>query len=124
MMFFQSDETQNIIRYIKETYNHEPQFLWEKFPCNAVFRHKYNKKWYAVLINLSKRKLGIEKDGATDILVVKCDPLLIGSLIDGEKYFPAYHMNKEHWITIVIDKTTIDEIAHMIDMSYEITKKK
>lgn len=122
-MFFQSDKTKKIIHYIKEKYKNEPEFLWLKFPNNAIFRHEDNQKWYAALINLSKRKLGISEDGEIDILVLKCDPVMIGSLIDHKKYFSAYHMNKEHWITVMIENTSEEEIHTMLDLSYEITKK-
>nr|QGT51229.1 hypothetical protein Firmicute1046_3050 [uncultured Firmicutes bacterium] len=121
-MYFQNDKTRKVIQYIKEKYQQEPEFLWLKFPNNAVFRHEDNQKWYAVLINLPKRKLGIAEDGEVDILVLKCDPIIIGSLIDHDKYFPAYHMNKEHWITVIIDKINEKEICGMIDLSYEITE--
>lgn len=123
-MIFESVETIKVISYIKEKYGDEPQFLWAKTPQNAVFRHKDSLKWYGAILNVAKQKLGISQIGNTDILDLKCDPLLIGSLRDGKTYFPAYHMNKEHWITILLDDNVqLDKVFSLIDLSYKITCK-
>ena len=75
-------------------------------------------------MNIPIKKLGIESDKNIDILNIKCDPIMIGSLIDNKRYFPAYHMNKEHWITLFIDKIPQKEIFGLIDLSFEIVKNK
>ena len=63
-----------------------------------------------------------------DILSVvnfKCDPILIGSLLDKEGYFPAYHMNKTSWITVALDGSVPDdEVKLLLDMSFEATASK
>lgn len=123
-MKFDGVETNKVLKYVKEKYGTEPEFLWAKFPGNAVLRHKNTLKWYGVLLNIPKQKLGLVDDGNVDILDLKCEPILIGSLIDGKRYFPGYHMNKEHWITILLDGSVLsDEIFSLIDLSYTVTKK-
>ncbi len=75
------------------------------------------------MLVVEKNKLGIDSDDRVDILDVKCDPILIGSLIQNEGYFPAYHMNKTHWITILLDGSVPkEEIFNLIDLSYDLTK--
>lgn len=71
---------------------------------------------------MSKSKFGIKSDNAVDILNLKSDPILIGSLRLKEGFFPAYHMNKEKWITIFLDGTVPkNEICDLLDLSYDLT---
>ena len=72
-------------------------------------------------MNVPKNKLGLNGTEEIDILVVKCYPEMIGSLRKSKGFLPAYHMNKEHWITIILDKTVDKEkIKFLIDQSYEL----
>ena len=58
----------------------------------------------------------------TDVVNIKCDPALVGSLRNRTGYFPAYHMNKENWISILLDgSVSRDEIQKLITLSYELT---
>lgn len=115
----------HIFEYANERFGDTPEYLWNKFPDYAVLRNKNNSKWYAVIMNIPKNRLNIKEDGNADIIDVKCSPLIIGTLLDKEGFFPAYHMNKENWITIILDGTVSEnEIYSLIDVSYEITKNK
>ena len=59
------------------------------------------------------------------MLVVKCDPNLIGSLLTTPGFLPGYHMSKSTWITILLDGTVpVDEIRTLLDLSYDLTKTK
>lgn len=121
---FKSADSEIILKYIKEKYDVEPEFLWEKSPENAVFRHKKTLKWFGALLVAKKKSLDIDGEGSAEILDLKCDPILIGTLIDGKRYLPGYHMNKEHWITLVLDSSIPTyEIFDLIDMSFELTEK-
>lgn len=42
---FQSDYAHKVIRYVRQTYGDELEFLWERFPDNAIFRRKDTGKW-------------------------------------------------------------------------------
>ena len=56
---------------------------------------------------------------------VKCDPEMIGSLRMQKGLLPGYHMNKEYWVTILLDGTVeADEVCELIDLSYYITSPK
>lgn len=121
---FKSKQSKQIIKYVKEKYNDELEFLWIKFPKYAIFRHKENKKWYALLVALEENKLGIEGDKIVDIIVLKNKRENIINLIDNEKYFAGYHMNKRNWFTIKLDDSIpIKEIYNFIDESYNISNK-
>lgn len=121
---FKSKQARQIIKYVEEKYNNKLEFLWIKFPKYAIFRHKENKKWYAILMSLEENKLGIESDKIIDIVVLKNNRDNIINLIDNEKYFAGYHMNKRNWFTIKLDDSVpIKEIYYFIDESYIITNK-
>lgn len=117
---FKSNQAKQVIEYVKEKYDNEPEFLWEKFAGNAVFRHKENNKWYAVLLTISKRKLGIDSDEIVDVIDLKALPEDIEKIVDNNRYFLGYHMNKKHWFTIILDgSVSIENIFDFIDMSYK-----
>lgn len=122
-MGFTGTEIQEIIQYVEDTYGAGPEFLWARSPQNAVLRHRNGGRWFAVLMNVRKKRLGIPGEGSVDVLNVKCDPKLAASLLDGKSRLPAYHMNKEHWITLLLDGSVpADELHALLDMSYELTR--
>ena len=114
----------NIIEYVRKKYGDELEFLWEKFPDNAIWRRKDNKKWYGALLTVSKRKLGIDSDEIIEIIDLRMKPEDIEAKADKLKYFRGYHMNKKHWITICLDDTvSVEEIQQGIDESYTLAIK-
>ena len=120
---FKANYTKEIVAYIKNKYRDELEFLWKKSPKNAVVRRKSSKKWYALILTLSKRKLNLNSDEAVEIINLHNNPEEIEKLIDYKKYFLAYHMNKKHWCTICLDGTVeLKEIYKLIDVSYELAK--
>ena len=114
-----------IFDYVRDTYNTIPEYLWEKTPDAAVLRHLSNKKWYAVIMNVKKDRLGLKGNGTIDIIDLKCEPEMIGSLVQKDGFFRAYHMSKEKWLTVVLDGTVPnEEIITLIDLSFELTDTK
>ena len=103
----------------------EPEHLWAKFPRYAVLRHSENAKWFAVFLEFPGTRLGLERPESVDILDVKCGPLLAGSLLGVPGILPAYHMNKENWITAALDGSAPeDKLRLVLDMSYTATAPK
>ncbi len=122
---FRSEYTKLVISYIKEKYNTCAEYLWENAPDNAIFRNAENGKWFAVLLTIEKRKLGIEQDGNVEIIDLKDTPESIVRLVDDKKYFKGFHMNKKHWYTVCLDGSVpIEEIYKRIDISFSEVKKK
>ena len=81
-------------------------------------------KWYAVLLTVSSRKLGLDSDEYIEIIDLRMTPDDIEAVVDYQKYFPGYHMNKKHWVTICLDNTLSDEeIQNRIDNSYALAIK-
>ncbi len=114
---------EEILEYVKEEYNTIPKYLWKEYPLYAVLKNS-NNKWYGIIMNVSKEKLGLNGKDEVDIIDVKCLPEMVGSLRLNKGFLPAYHMNKEHWITILLDGSVEKEkIKQLIDLSYELTKR-
>lgn len=115
-----------VVEYIKTNFDSEPEYLWARTPNNAAFRYRGNRKWFgALLLDLPGKTLGLPELDRVDVLNLKCDPRMIGSLVDGKRYLPGYHMNKEHWISILLDGSVpVKEIFPLIDMSYGLISKK
>ena len=120
---FKANYTKEIVAYVKNKYGDELEFLWEKSPKNAVVRRKSSNKWYAVILTIPKRKIGLESDEVIEVINLHNTVEEIKKLIDNKRYFPAYHMNKKHWCTICLDGTIeLKEIYKLIDISYELAK--
>ena len=121
---FKNDCTKELIAAVKDFYGDELEFLWEKFSGNAVWRRKDNKKWYAAVLSVSKRKLGFDSDEIAEVIDLRIQPEKLEDLIDNKNYFPAYHMNKKHWFTIILDGSVpLDVIFDYLQNSYDLAKK-
>ncbi len=122
---FKSRQAKMIIDYVQSRYRDKIEFLWEKFPDNAVFRRRDNQKWYGALLTVERVKLGLEGDGRIEIVDLRESPENIDSIVNGKTYLPGYHMNKKHWFSICLDSGVSDEeIMACIDKSYIIARQK
>ncbi|MBE5738092.1 MAG: MmcQ/YjbR family DNA-binding protein [Clostridiales bacterium] len=111
--------------YILDTYGVSPEYPWIKYPFFSVFRHKSNNKWFAVIMTIDKSKLGIKEDGQIDVVNLKCDANIVPSMWKEQGIFPAYHMNKEHWLTVALDGSATDNnLKFLLALSYDLTDKK
>ena len=111
--------------YILNNYSTEPDYPWADTPRAAVFRHANNRKWFALLMEVPREKLGLAGTEKLDIVNFKCNPILIASLRGENGIFPAYHMNKASWITVALDgSVSAETIELLLDVSYELTKPK
>lgn len=114
-----------LIQFIAEQYNVHEENPWEKHPNHSVFRHKDNQKWFALMMSISKSKLGLSNNAMIDVLNVKCDPILIHTLRNEKGVYPAYHMNKENWLTLALDGSIKDDqLKWLLDQSFELTTSK
>ena len=121
-VFKQSNE---ITSYIKRKYKVNPEFLWDKSSGNGVFRNKYNKKWFGIIISVSKVKLDLKyKQEIIEVINLKIDEDMIKELIKINGFYKAYHMNKKSWISVILDNTLDNEIIYsLIDQSYNNVNK-
>lgn len=113
-----------VIAYAKEQYGTMPEYLWRSIPGYAVLRHGDSRKWYGLIMDIPAEKLGMKRKNTVDILKIKCDPILSGSLINGKGIRSAYHMKQGGWISVLLDGS-VDKsmIFSLLDMSFELTSK-
>lgn len=110
----------DILDYVNFQYGTEPEYPWIDLPEHAVLRHS-NGKWYGIIMNITRDKLGLNSNEKIDILVCKCDPIMRELLLSEKGFYPAYHMNKMHWITIFLDGSVKADLAcHVLDLSHQI----
>ncbi len=113
-----------VFNLARERYGTEAEYLWARTPGFGVLRHP-NGKWYAVVMDIPKSKLGLPGDDLIDVMNVQVDPVISGSLRATTGIFPGYHMNKEKWITVLLDGTVdMEQIAVLLDISYDIAGAK
>lgn len=123
---YKNPQTNQILDHIKTEYDAEPEFLWpERFPTYSIFRHDDNRKWFALIGVVPSMRLGIEDDKEIEIINLKFDKNQALDFTEtNDHIFPAYHMNKNNWITILLDGTLPDEmIFELISKSYLLSGK-
>ena len=119
---FKEKQTHEIIKYIKDKYNDDLEFLWEKFEDTAIWRNKQNNKWYGLLMVISNRKLGIDSDEKVEAIDLRYQKGKTSQIIDNENIFPGYHMNKNSWITIKLNNSmSTADVCNLIDNSYNLS---
>ena len=112
-------------RYIKDTYDITYDLPFEEDFDTWVYRHPENRKWFGILMTVSKRKLGLDSDELIDLVNVKCAQEIIDDMWKLEGVYPAYHMNKRHWLTLCLDGSCPDDtIKWLAKISYDLTKAK
>lgn len=115
----------DVLSYAAKQYGTSPDFPWAYLPSYAVLRHQDNRKWYALIMDIPRSKLGLPGDGRVDILNVKLDdPLLVDLLIQQEGYL-RYHAGQGNWISIRLDGSVPrKDIYGLIDKSFLVTASK
>ena len=115
-----------VVKHIKTEYEANPEFLWpDRYPGYAVFRHGDNKKWFALVATISSKSLGLKEDKAIDVINLKFDKNHTYDFAEtSDHIFPAYHMNKDNWITIWLDGTLPNGLVfELIKKSYLLSAK-
>ena len=116
-------QTKRIMVQVQEKYGNQLEYLWEKSPDTAVLRHEGNQKWYAVWMKISWGKLEKSREGQVEAVNLKHDQ--VADLLSKKGIYPAFHMNKRYWISVVLDDTLSDEkVLELIEKSWILTSKK
>lgn len=103
----------------------EPDRPFEKDQTIVIFRHRGNRKWFAAVMTIARRHLGLDGDGKIDIVNLKCPEELLDSLWQEEGIWPAYHMNKRHWITVALDgRVPTETLLWLVSISRDLTRTK
>ncbi len=120
---FLLEQSNRIANLILEKYQVQPEFLWEKDPHFGVFRNIYNQKWFGIIMNVDKSKIMPNLSGEIEILNLKLDDK-VGESLKRRGIYPAYHMNKKSWVSIVLDDSLSDEeIMAYVQVSYSLVSQ-
>lgn len=118
---FESPQSKEVISYVRRKYGDELEFLWKKFPDNAVWRRKDNAKWYGAILTVAKNKLGLNSNEEVEIIDLRIQPEKMEELLLNDNYYPGWHMNKKSWYTIILDgSVATEDICKRIDESYQL----
>lgn len=139
-----------VIKFIHEHFPCREEHPWAKYPTYAAFKHPENGKWFALVVDIDYEKLYArapktptkdvvlgrsdlattdvmepqnQRTGKVDFINLKNDPDLITSLRREPGILPAYHMNKEHWLTVLLDGSADPELLKaLIATSFGLTE--
>ena len=111
-----------LFAYVKKTYGVEPDYPFSPLPDCPVLRHPDNRKWFALMMEMPRNRLGLPGDARVDVLDLKCSVALSGVLRQQAGFFPGYHMNRDKWISVLLDGTVpLEDLLPLIDLSWQLT---
>ena len=112
------------LEYCLDTYGTSPDYPFDEDFETAVLRHADNRKWYAIVMRVSRRKFGFDSDEVVDVVNLKLPIDMFGSFGAADGVYPAYHMNKLHWISVLLPDASEDVISFLTNASFEATRAK
>lgn len=115
---------QQFLDFIKEEFFVEADYPFDNDYDAAIFRHKDNRKWFALVMKVARNKFVGNDNRLVEVANLKCEPLLRQPLMQNRGIYTAYHMNKVHWISIILEEITLEELRPLVEMSYDLTAKK
>ena len=115
---------QEFLEYCFDTYGTSPDYPFDEDFETAVLRHADNRKWYAIVMRVSRRKFGFDSDEVIDVVNLKLPTEMFGSFGAADGVYPAYHMNKLHWISVLLPDAPDDVVQFLTNVSFEATRAK
>lgn len=115
---------QEFLNYCMQTHGTTPDYPFENDFVTTAVRHSDTRKWYGIVMKLSRRKFGFDSDEMIDVVNMKLPVEMIGSFGKEDGVYPAYHMNKLHWISVLLPDASDDMVQFLTDVSFEVTKTK
>lgn len=112
------DNREKLLAYAHARYGTSAEYLWEKHPSYGVLRNAKG-KWYAMFMRIPKRRLLIDEEGECEVVNLKT---AAQELVDHQRIFPAYHMNKKHWISVRLDaRWESGELEMLLENSHQLS---
>ena len=114
---------QQLLEHCLNTYVTSPDYPFGEDFETAVLRHADNRKWYAIVMRVSRRKFGFDSDEVIDVVNLKLPTEMFGSFGAPDGVYPAYHMNKLHWISVLLPDAPEDIVQFLVNVSFEATRR-
>lgn len=116
-------DRKGVFAYCRETFGVLPDYPWGQDDA-AVLRHEDNRKWFALVMEIPASKLSSGREGRSEVVNLKIAPEMAGSFDPSEGVYPAYHMNKGHWVSVMLNDAPDDVVTFLLGVSFELTRKK
>ena len=115
---------QKLNKCILKKYGVAPDYPWSKFDDSAVYRHADSRKWFALVMRVRRDRFGGSGGGFVDVVNLRIgDQILHDMLIHEHGIYPAYHMNKKLWISVLLDGSVeFEKVCGLVDVSFEGTR--
>lgn len=110
--FESTDIKARYVEHLIEGYDCSQDFPWNDEA--SVFRCR-NGKWFALLMRIKFRNVGLPSEEKVWAVNLKQEPEEIPEIIDNRTIFPAYHMNKKYWITVLVSAAT--DYGHLLELT-------
>ena len=118
---FISAQANRFTEAIYKKYGDKPVFPWNDF-SGGIFKNPDNGKWYAIVMDINVQKVDKKLIGNVEVVNIKLDPDKIKDLHKEKGFYPAYHMNKKNWISILLNDTVPDAVLlKLLDESHSFT---
>ena len=115
---------QEFLEYCFNTYGTSPDYPFDGDFETAVLRHTDNRKWYAIVMRVSRRTFDFDSDEVIDVVNLKLPTEMFGSFGVADGVYPAYHMNTLHWISVLLPDAPDDVVQFLVNVSFEATRNK
>ena len=113
---------QEFLEHCLNTYGTSHDYPFDEDFETAVLRHGDTRKWYALVMRVPRSKFGQGSDEVIDVVNLKLPTEMFGSFGAAEGVYPAYHMNKLHWISVLLPDASEDAVQFLVNASFQTTK--
>lgn len=117
---------ERLVDHVATTYGLAPAHPFKRHPEIIGFKVPTVDKLFGIFLPVDYCRLDKTSTRTDQVLVLnlKGQPEHIVERIDNERYFPAYHMNKRHWFSLLLDaQTDWDQLTSLLAESYRLVKK-
>ena len=115
---------QQFLDYCREEYGTVADYPFDEDFETAVLRHADSRKWYGIVMRVSRKKFGMDSDEIIDVVNLKLPIEMFGSFSSSDGVYPAYHMNKLHWISVLLPDATEELIRFLVGISFDATESR
>ena len=113
---------QQFFEYCLNTYGTSSDYPFDEDFETAVLRHADNRNACMLVYPVHLAKFGFDSDEVIGVVNLKLPTEMFGSFGAADGVYPAYHMNKLHWISVLLPDAPEDVVSFLTNSSFEATK--
>ena len=121
--FISQDIKEKYVDFLHSYFNAPGDNPWaeEPYDTSTVYRCP-NNKWFALIMQIKFKNLGFESDEPVWAVNLKVEN--VEAITDRKSIFPAYHMNKKYWITVLLTAVTdFEKLCELTKKSFALVQK-